>query len=50
MTKVVKDHQEVTKKKKMTIFPSQITNFFGNHKPYNKSNLEQLVFLENLVL
>jgi hypothetical protein len=49
MTKVVKNHQEVTKKK-LPICPSQITNFFGSHKPYNKTNLEQLAFLDNLVL
>ncbi len=37
-------------RKGKTTPPSQITQFFGNQKPYNKSNLIQLAFLENLVL
>jgi len=31
----------------MAIAPSQITDFFHNHKPYSKLNLTQLAFFED---
>jgi hypothetical protein len=43
------DQRQATKKWK-TIFPSQITNFFNNQRPYNKFDLAQQAFLEDLVL
>ncbi len=49
MINVVGDHKKKNQKRK-TIAPSQITNFLGNHKPYSKSDLAQLTFLEDLVL
>jgi hypothetical protein len=50
MTKIAKNHKEATKKKRKTIPPSQIMEFFYNHKPYNKLNPTQCAFPEDLVL
>jgi len=41
--------RQATKKQK-TIPPFQVTNFFNNQQPYNKFDLAQQTFLEDLVL
>jgi hypothetical protein len=43
------DERQAAKKQK-TIPPFQITNFFGNHQRYNKSDPTEQTFLEDLVL
>jgi hypothetical protein len=48
MVEIVNERQ-VTKKRKI-VLPHQITNFFGNHKFYAKSNSTQTYFLEYLML
>jgi len=48
MVETVNERQVIKKRK--IVLSSHITNIFGNHKPYAKSNPTQTYFLEELML